>query len=157
MITLEGVVKFERDVANFYEYGAKTFLSNRKGDEGGTESVYLYLLQFNIAQHARITYNRHKVGIGIFNLQAYERQNRHSKNQFVKHCNMKGNVCVQVMTQLHRIYDILDIPNEKRKRKKQQQGPLKFWRIRTQPPDSPTPNPPSCTQMLNETVFSRSI
>ena len=41
---------------------------------------------------------------------------------------MKGNVCVQVMTQLHQRYDILDIPNEnKRKQKKQQQGPLKFW------------------------------
>ena len=89
---LEEVDKFERDVANFYEYGAKTFLSNRKGDEGGKESVYLHLLRFNIAQHARITYDQHKVGIGIFNLQAYERQNCHSKNQFVKHCNMKGNV-----------------------------------------------------------------
>ena len=113
--------------------------------------MYLHLLRFNIAQHARITYDQHKVGIGIFNLQAYKRQNRHNKNQFVKHCNMKGNVCVQVMTR----YDILDIPNEnKRKRKKQQQGPLKFWRIR--PPDLLTTSP-SCTQMLNETVFSRSI
>ena len=92
------VDKFERDVANFYEYGAKTFLSNRRGDEGGKESVYLHLLRFNIAQHARITYDQHKVGIGIFNLQAYKRQNRHSKNQFGKHCNMKGNVCVQVIT-----------------------------------------------------------
>ena len=41
---LEEVDKFERDVANFYEYGAKTFLSNRKGDEEGKESVYLHLL-----------------------------------------------------------------------------------------------------------------
>ena len=158
---LEEVDKFERDVANFYEYGAKTFLSNRKGDEGGKESVYLHLLRFNIAQHARITYDRHKVGIGIFNLQAYERQNRHSKNQFVKHCNMKGNVCVQVMTQLHWRYDILDIPNEnKRKRKKQQQGPLKFRRIRPDlPPTTPTilNPPPSSTEMLDETVFSCSI
>ena len=72
---LEEVDKFERDVANFYEYGAKTFLSNRKGDEGGKESVYLHLLRFNIAQHARITYDQHKVGIGIFNLQAYKKQN----------------------------------------------------------------------------------
>ena len=143
---LKEVEKFQSDVEKFYEYGAETFLSNKKGDEGGKESVYLHLLRFNIATHAKITYERHGVGIGIFNLQSYERQNRHSKNQFVKHCNMKGNVCIQVLLQLNRQFEILNLPREK-KRKKQQRGPPKF-RVCVEP---------SRAEPLDNTVLIRSI
>ena len=45
------------------------------------------------AKLAQITYTRHKVSIGVFTLQGYERRNKESKNVFVKHSNSKGNLC----------------------------------------------------------------
>ena len=48
---LKEVEKFQSDVEKFYEYGAETFMLNKKGHEGSKELVYLHLLRFNIATH----------------------------------------------------------------------------------------------------------
>ena len=45
-----------------------------------------------------------KVGIGVFTLQGYERRNKESKNVFVKHSNMKGNLCYHTMKGLTQQY-----------------------------------------------------
>ena len=87
------IKKFEVQVKQFYEYGRTTFLASRSGGIGSLEMSYSHILRFNLVELARIVYERHKVGIGIFTLQGYERRNKESKNIFVKHSNAKGNLC----------------------------------------------------------------
>ena len=57
------------------------------------------MLRFNLAKLARITYKRHKVGVGVgvFTLQGYEIRDKESKKVFVKHSNTKGNLCFHTM------------------------------------------------------------
>ena len=59
---------------------------------------------------------------------------------------MKGNVCIQVLLQLNRQFEILNLPREK-KQKKQQQGPPKFCVCVE----------PSRAEPLDDTVIIRSI
>ena len=86
------------EVKQFYEYGRTTFLASRYGEIGSLETSYSHILRFNLAALARITYKQHKVGIGVFTLQGYERRkNKESKNIFVRHSNAKGNLCYHKM------------------------------------------------------------
>ena len=76
---LREIQKFECSVKQFYDHGSDTFLMSAQGIEGGRETVYMHILQFNIAKHAKETFERHGLGIGIFNLQGMERRNKESK------------------------------------------------------------------------------
>ena len=66
---LEEVAEFERNVKMFYAHGGGTFMVGDNGEVGRWETSYLHLLRYNLGELARITYNRHKLGIGIFTLQ----------------------------------------------------------------------------------------
>jgi hypothetical protein len=103
------IKKFEVEVKQFYEYGRTTFLASKSGVIGSLETSYSHILRFNLAQLARITYQRHKVGIGVFTLQGYERRNKESKNVFVKHSNAKGNLCLHTMKGLTEQYHTVEL------------------------------------------------
>ena len=66
---LEEVAEFERNVKMFYAHGGGTFMVGDNGEVGRWETSYLHLLRYNLGELAKITYNRHKLGIGIFTLQ----------------------------------------------------------------------------------------
>ena len=58
--------KYEVEVKQFYEYGRTAFLASRcYGEIGSLETSYSHIPRFNLAELARITYKRHKVGIGV--------------------------------------------------------------------------------------------
>ena len=101
----EEIKQFEILVKQFYEYGRTTFFASKVGVIGSLETSYMHILRYNIASLARITFRRHKVGIGVSTLQGMERQNKESKNTFLKHCNMKGNLCEQTMKGLTKQFD----------------------------------------------------
>ena len=50
-----------------------------------------------------MTLERHGLGIGIFNMQGFERRNKESKNTLRRFSNMKGNI---VINNVKRLWDI---------------------------------------------------
>ena len=98
------------EVKQFYEYGRTTsFASRYFGEIGSLETSYSHIQRFNLAELAKITYKQHKVGIGVFTLQGYERRNKESKNVFVKHSNAKSNLCYHTMKELTQQYHTMEL------------------------------------------------
>ena len=62
-----------------YKLGADSFLT--KGNtKGNDKSFYFHVLRFYIPQIAKATFERHGLGIDIYTMQGFERQNKESKN-----------------------------------------------------------------------------
>ena len=78
------IKQFEILVKQFYEYGRTTFLASKAGEIGSMETSYMHILRYNLATLAKVTFERHKVGIGVFTLQGYERCNKESKRQWLR-------------------------------------------------------------------------
>ena len=96
--------EFEVKVREFYRVGVDTFLS-KTGVKGGSETFYLHTLRFYIPRFARLTAERHNLGIGIFNMQGFERRNKESKNCMKRFTNNIGNV---IPNNLRRVWDIFE-------------------------------------------------
>ena len=94
---------FEDEAKNFYEKGKNTFLS--KSSVGSEETCYMHVLSYYIPHIATITYERHTVGVGIFNMQGFERRNKESKNVYKRFSNNKMNVMPSL---LGRLYDVFE-------------------------------------------------
>ena len=89
---------FEQKVKNFYKVGATYFLSTKYvGDE---ENFYSHALRFYMPHFAKITFERHGMGLGIFTMQGFEHRNKQSKFVFLNHTNKKGNVAKQTIGRL---------------------------------------------------------
>ena len=86
------------DVKAFYSCGSNTFLT--KDDTGDLENFYCHVLRFYMPQHARTTWERHKLGLGIFTMQGFERRNKESKNCFRRFTNKKSNFLVSTLRRL---------------------------------------------------------
>ena len=96
---------FKSNVVEFYYSGSNTFLSSSDDKVGDDETFYLHTLRYYMPKIAEETYNEHKIGIGIFNMQGFERRNKESKNCMKRFSNNKGNV---VVNNIKRVYDIFD-------------------------------------------------
>ena len=94
-----------KNLKYYYDYGRTTFLASKGGVIGSLETSYMHILRYNLATIAKITFKRHKVGLGVFTLQGMERRNKESKIIFLKHCNMKGNLCEQTLKGLTEQYE----------------------------------------------------
>ncbi len=66
--------KFDVDVQLLFRYGERKFLSD------GNVSFYFHCLQFYLPCIAKITFERHHVGLGLFTMQGYKHRNKESKN-----------------------------------------------------------------------------
>ena len=100
---VEQILFFEQNLKKFYDVGSRTFLT--KGAEvGKEETFYLHALRYYMPKVVRTTYDRHKLGVGIFSMQGFERRNKESKH-CMRNCssNNKGN---SVVNNLGRIYDV---------------------------------------------------
>ena len=53
---------------------------------------------------AKITFERHRLGVGIFTMQGYERRNKESKKTFKRFNNHKGNILVENINRLQDVY-----------------------------------------------------
>ena len=95
--------KFEFDLKIFYAAGAKTFFTKR--NTGDLENPYSHVLRFYLPKHAKTTWDRHQLGLGIFSMQGFERRNKESKNTYRRFTNHKHNGCVQ---NLRRLWDIFE-------------------------------------------------
>ena len=75
--------------------------SNNPGDD---ETFNLHCLQFYMPMIAEITLERHKLGLGIFTMQGFERRNKESKNTLRSFCNGKGRFLTTNMRRLHDLF-----------------------------------------------------
>jgi hypothetical protein len=90
---------FEEMAEEFYEAGKELFLSEGTTN-GGKETSYVHILRFVTGPLARLTFERHGVGIGVFTLQGYKRRNQESKYLFVRHTNKLYDFVKQILRKL---------------------------------------------------------
>ena len=90
---------FEKNAELFYEAGKKLFLSNGT-NIGGIETSYVHILRYFTGPLAKLTFEQHSVGIGVFTLQGYERRNQESKYIFVRHTNKLYDCVKQILRKL---------------------------------------------------------
>ena len=93
---------FDQNVRTFYECGAKTFLTRSK--VGDSETFYAHVLRCYLPKHARTTWETHSLGLGVFNMQGFERRNKESKNTMRRFTNKKGNMALQNMKRLWYVF-----------------------------------------------------
>ena len=65
------IKKYEDDLKKFYDVGKTSFLSSKT--EGDIETCYCHTLRFYMLQIAQTTFEKHKLGLGIFTMQGFER------------------------------------------------------------------------------------
>ena len=90
------------NLSRFYKVGAKSFLTGGS-TAGNEETFHMHALQFYIPELVKITFDRHGLGIGIFNMQGFERRNKESKNTLKRFSNNKGNI---ILPNLRRLWDV---------------------------------------------------
>eukprot|EP00957_Ditylum_brightwellii_P212210 15367085-Ditylum_brightwellii.AAC.1 len=66
---LKKIEQFEADVSKFYDVSARSFLSttNNSRDEN-TKTFYSHSLHYYMPAIIRKTYEKHNIGVGIFNM-----------------------------------------------------------------------------------------
>ena len=101
---LREIETFKFNVKEFYSAGLRTFLSS-PSQNGDDETFYMHCLRYYVPKIALETYETHKCGIGIFNMQGFERRNKESKNCLKRFSNNSGNV---VINNIARIYDVFN-------------------------------------------------
>ena len=69
------LTSFKEDVKKFYENGQSSYLGKPKD-----KSFYVHCLCFYIPKIADVTFERHKLGLGIFTMQGFERRIKESNN-----------------------------------------------------------------------------
>ena len=99
------IQSFKNDCIKFYDCGKTTFLSTNETRIGSNETCYAHVLRFYMPRIAETTYLRHKVGVGVFNMQGFERRNKESKNVYKRFSNNKKNVMASL---LGRLYDAFE-------------------------------------------------
>ena len=93
--------KFEKNVELWYLAGKDIFLTRLT--PGDSETFYQHVVRFYMPDIAKITFERHGLGVGIFTMQGFERRNKESKNTLGRFTNGKGNLLEQ---NLKRLWDV---------------------------------------------------
>ena len=91
---------FKTNVRSFYACGKHTFLST------GDEPFYFHCLCFYLPRIADITYTRHKLGLGIFTMQGFERRNKESKSMIRKSCSLNRNSPSLLVNNIRRLLQV---------------------------------------------------
>ena len=78
------------------------FLTDK--EEGDRETIYMHVCRYYIPKIARLTFEMYGLGVGIFNMQGFERRNKESKNSLKRFCNYKGNIVTPNMKCLWDIF-----------------------------------------------------
>ena len=89
--------KFYMNLKEFYRAGKTIFLSS-KGNIGVEETFYMHTLTHS-------TYEIHRCGVGVFNMQGFERRNIESKNYLKRFVTPKGNIVVNNMKRVYNIFN----------------------------------------------------
>ena len=91
---------FKTDVRQFYASGRHSFLST------GDEPFYFHCLCYYLPQIAEITFTRHRLGLGIFAMQGFERRNKESKTMIRKSCTSNHNSPALLVNNIRRLQQL---------------------------------------------------
>ena len=112
-------VEYERQAELLFTNGFESFMERDDGSGKG-ESFYLHVLRYYIPNHMRITYSRHRLGVAIFSMEAFEYKNYTSKHVVRTRNNGRGVQVRQSMKvlQLLFVHATFDVEKEKEKHNK---------------------------------------
>ena len=92
----EEIVSFKANLQIFYMHGSKSFLT--KKNIGDMETFYMHTLRFYLPKIVDDTWERYRLGIGIFTMQGFERRNKESKKEkFLVGFESKGNLSPEML------------------------------------------------------------
>lgn len=94
---------FKENFKKFYEIGKRSFLTKDAEKPGGDETFSMHALRLYMPMISQQTLSEHKMGLGVFTMQGFERRNKESKNTVKRFANFKGNM---VESNLKRLWDI---------------------------------------------------
>ena len=63
---------FERNLKALYEIGKRSFLTKNPAKVGDNETFYFHLLRLYMPRIAQETFEKHKLGLGIYTMQGFE-------------------------------------------------------------------------------------
>ena len=75
-----------------------------KDKPGDTETFYLHCLQYYMKGIIKNMWMKYSLGVGIFNMQGFERPNKESKRTMLKN-HLKGNLVQQNLSYLYTIFE----------------------------------------------------
>ena len=107
---LQKINDYENIVKTLYTVGDKLFLTDK--EEGDRETIYTHVCQYYITKIARLTFEMYGLGVGIFNMQGFERRNKDSKKALKRLCNYKGNIVTPNMKLLWDIFYLNGLNNK---------------------------------------------
>ena len=96
------IAEYKVNVQAFYAAGKNSYLQP-KDIEGDGETFYCHTLRFYMLKFAKQTWDKHRLGLGIYTMQGFERRNKESKNTFRRFTNKKGNC---ILSNLKRLWDL---------------------------------------------------
>ena len=116
----ELLVQFEVNLKLMYKCGKSTYLVDND------EPFYFHCLRFYMPRIAKEIYEKYHLGLGIFNMQGFERRNKESKNMLLKYStnNKKSpKILVNNMRRLQQNFWYSKVNNEHgRKNKKRKRA-----------------------------------
>ena len=112
--------KYAQEAEILYTSGHQTFMT--KTDKGDSETFYLHTLYKYVPYFMKLTYQRHRLGVAIFNMEPFEYKNFTSKRVVLHRTNRRGNICKQSLRLLQIYYrtSFHDVEAELKERKKKQ-------------------------------------
>ena len=69
----------EENVKTYYQRGGFFLTDKSSGDD---ETFYMHVMRYYVPHIAKLTFERHKCGVGVFTMQGFERRNKESKQMF---------------------------------------------------------------------------
>ena len=97
------ISEYKVNLQAFYEAGENSFLQP-KDVKGDGETFYCRTLCFYMLQFAKETWDKHRLGLGIYTMQGFERRNKESKNTFRRFTNKKGNCILSSLRWLWELF-----------------------------------------------------
>ena len=108
---------YKSTVNQFYEAGMKSFLTGTS--EGDGETFYVHNITFYMPRIIDDTYQKHKLGPGIWSMEGFEYKNAQSKRAIYTRSNRKGNLPAQSLAHLYLIYTMGRHEHKKKKKNKE--------------------------------------
>ena len=95
------IESFERDVKEFHENSITCGVIDED-----VESFYMHALVYYLPAHARKTWTLHQLGLGIFNMQGFERRNKESKDTLKRFSTMNRNCAAFLVNNIRRLLTV---------------------------------------------------
>ena len=94
------------NIKSFKSAAKETIYKAATGDDpdSSNENFYCHVLTEYMLPIAKETFDKYKMGTGVFSMQGFERRNKESKNSSQRFCRYKKNICISIMLRLFDLF-----------------------------------------------------